>query len=83
MVDTRTPYQRYADYCRTVAGIEPKPEEDWERDSNRAMIKLPSGASYGQIAGVVMQTKALRMKASKQRKAERDVKTLADAQAVR
>ncbi len=58
MLDTRTPYQRYSDFARTVAGIQPKSEEDWERDSNRTFLKLPNGASTKQLADLIHDNRA-------------------------
>ena len=40
----QTPYQRYATFARTVAGIEPMQEEDWERSNNRSFVPLPPGS---------------------------------------
>jgi hypothetical protein len=71
MADTRTPYERYSDFARTVAGIEPKSEEDWERDSNRAFTRLPDGASSNQIGEVSRQTSGLRHSAKRTRSAEK------------
>jgi hypothetical protein len=65
----QTPYEKYAHFCRTVAGIEPKSEEDWERDSNKAFVRLPCGTSLKQMAGCNIEGNTLGRRA-KQRKAE-------------
>jgi hypothetical protein len=60
MADTQTPYEKYAHFCRTVVGIEPKSEEDWERYGNRTMTKLPMGASTKQLADLIHDNRARR-----------------------
>jgi hypothetical protein len=63
-----TPYESYRHFARTVAGIEPKSEEDWERDSNREIHRLPMGATSGQIFGSNMQARSARARESRQRR---------------